>query len=383
MKTKSEKELEAEKRLGGNEDLSFRFATIHEIIQHAHSTVSQGVWDYMAGATDSETTLRRNRHGYDKLGLRPRSMRDVTNFDPSTEFFGKKVRLPLILAPVGSIESFAAGGGATTAKAAERFNVFDMLSSRCAPGLEEVAKSADNPRIFQLYVRGDDDFVDDYVKRAIDNGYDGFAVTVDSASYSRRERDLANRFMKKWRSNVSDEEHIWQAKWTWDNVKRFKDKWDIPFVLKGIGDVEDAARAAQEGVDAIYISNHGGRALDHGRGTIQILPEIVREVKGKTKIIVDGGIQRGTDIIKAIAIGADMVGIGRLQCVGLGAAGEDGLVRVLEILEEELGIAFSLMGAQTWADIGPDSLVEADAVHDPSVWSSHIMTDLPKHPYGN
>ena len=265
MKTKSEKKLEAEKRLGGNEDLSFRFATIHEIIQHAHSTVSQGVWDYMAGATDSETTLRRNRHGYDKLGLRPRAMKDVTHFDPSTEFFGKKVRMPLILAPVGSIESFAAGGGAVTAKAAERFNVFDMLSSRCAPGLEEVANSADNPRIFQLYVRGDDNFVDDYVQRAIDNGYDGFAVTVDSASYSRRERDLANRFMKKWRSNVSDEEHIWQAKWTWDNVKRFKDKWDIPFVLKGIGDVEDAARAAQEGVDAIYISNHGGRALDRRR----------------------------------------------------------------------------------------------------------------------
>ena len=153
--------------------------------------------------------------------------------------------------------------------------------------------------------------------------------------------------MKKWRANVSDEEHIWQAKWTWDIVKRVKDKCDIPFVLKGVGDVEDAARAAQEGVDAVYISNHGGRALDHGRGTIQILPDIVSEVKGKTKIIVDGGIQRGTEIIKAMAIGADMVGIGRLQCVGLGAAGQDGLIRVLEILEEELGIAFSLMGAQT------------------------------------
>ena len=113
------------------------------------------------------------------------------------------------------------------------------------------------------------------------------------------------------------------------------------FRPKGVGDVEDAARAAQEGVDAVYISNHGGRALDHGRGTIQILPDIVSEVKGKTKIIVDGGIQRGTDIIKAMAIGADMVGIGRLQCVGLGAAGQDGLIRVLEILEEELGIAFS------------------------------------------
>jgi glycolate oxidase len=382
MKTKSEQDLEAEKRLGGNEDLSFRFATIHEIIQFAHSTVSQGVWDYMAGATDSETTLRRNRHGYDQIGLRPRSMRDVTKFDPSTEFMGKKVRLPLILAPVGSIESFAEGGGATTAKAAESYNIFDMLSSRCAPGLEEVAAAADNPRIFQLYVRGDDAFVDDFAQRAIDNGYSAFAVTVDSASYSRRERDLANRFMKKWRSNVSNEEHIWQAQWTWDNVKRFKDKWDIPLILKGIGDVEDAVRAAEEGVDGVYVSNHGGRALDHGRGTIQVLPEIVREVKGKTKIIVDGGIQRGTDIVKAMAIGADMVGIGRLQCVGLGAGGADGLVRVLEILEEELSVCFALMGVNSWADISTDNLVKADAVHEPSVWSSHIMTDLPKHPYG-
>jgi isopentenyl diphosphate isomerase/L-lactate dehydrogenase-like FMN-dependent dehydrogenase len=363
-------------------DIQFQFATIHELIQAAHKTVSQGVWDYLAGGSDSESTLRRNRRGYDKIGFRPRAMVDVTKFDPSAEFLGKKVRMPVLLAPVGSIESFAPEGGAATAKAAERFNVFDVLSSRCFPGLEAVAEAANNPRIFQLYVRGDDDFVDDYVKRAIDNGYDGFAVTVDSAAYTRRERDLANRYLKKWRSNVSGDDHAWQAKWTWDNVKRFKDKWDIPFILKGIGDVEDAARACAEGVDVVYVSNHGGRALDHGRGTIEVLPEIVAECKGKAKIVVDGGIQRGTDIVKAKALGADMVAIGRLQCVGLGAAGVDGLVRVLELLEEEVSIAFALMGVNRFDELSPDNLVPVDPVHEPSVWSSHIMTKLPEHPYG-
>ena len=380
--SKQEKKQVTDADMANQADLSYRFATIHELIHAAHKTCSQGTWDYLAGGSDSETTLRRNRYGYDKLALRPRAMVDVSTFDPSVEFMGKKIRLPLILAPVGSIETFAEGGGVVTAQAAERFNVFDMLSSRCTPGLEAVAQAADNPRIFQLYVRGGDEFVDDHAKRAIDSGYDAFAVTVDSATYSRRERDLANRYLKKWRSNVTTDENTWQAQWTWDNVKRFKDKWDIPLILKGIGDVDDAGRACEEGVDGVYISNHGGRALDHGRGSIEVLPEVVAECKGKTKIIVDGGIQRATDIVKAKALGADMVGIGRLQCIGCAAAGVDGLVRLLEILEEELSIAFGLMGVTNWGQVGEDNLRAADPVHEPSVWSSHIMTQLPAHPYG-
>src|SRR5947208_2068279 len=328
-------------------NLDGKFATLHEIVRAARHNLGPGPWDYLIGGTETETTLRRNRQALDSVAFRPRVLRDVSKIDTSATLFGRSVRIPVMLAPIGSIETFTEGGGATAAKASGEFGVPQMLSSVCNPGLEAVAKAADNFRIFQLYVRGDDAWVDDWVRRAVDAGYAAFCLTVDTACYSRRERDLARRFVKPWRLRASG--HEFQAALSWDHVKRFKDTHDIPLILKGIATAEDAALACEHGVEAIYVSNHGGRQLDHGRGTMDALPEVVDAVGGRATIMVDGGFLRGTDVVKAIAAGAQCVGVGRLECLGLAAAGPPGLVRALEMLEDEIRIALGLMGASSLA----------------------------------
>src|SRR5881296_2984049 len=324
-------------------NLGDKFSTLHEIVRAARNNLAPGPWDYLMGGAETETTVRRNRLALDSIAFRPRVLRDVSKIDTTSTFFGRPVRIPVMLAPIGSIETFAEGGGATAAKASEEFGVPQMLSSVCNPGLEAVAAAANNFRVFQLYVRGDDAWVDDWVRRAVDHGYAAFCLTVDTACYSRRERDLARRFVKPWRVRASGFD--FQASLSWDHVKRFKDTHDIPLILKGIATAEDAALACEHGVEVVYVSNHGGRQLDHGRGTMEVLPEVVAAAAGRAAIMVDGGFLRGTDVVKAIAMGAQCVGVGRLECLGLAAAGPPGLVRALELLEDEIRIALGLLGA--------------------------------------
>ncbi len=307
-------------------------------------------------------------------------LRDVSRIDTSSTFFGRRLRIPVMLAPIGSIETFTPGGAATAAKASASFGVAQMLSSACNPGLEATAAAApDNFRIFQLYVRGDDAFVDDHVKRAKDNGYAVFCMTVDTAMYSRRERDLARRFVKPWRLRATGQE--FQAALSWDQVKRFKDRHDIPLILKGIATGEDAAIACDLGVDAVYVSNHGGRQLDHGRGSIEVLPEVVKAMAGRSVVMVDGGFMRGTDVVKAIALGAQVVGLGRLSCLGLAAAGEPGLVRALELLEDEIRIAMGLLGVHSLGQLDPSYLHAAAPVTLPHVTSAFPLLDLDDRRY--
>ncbi len=252
--------------------------------------------------------------------------------DASAELFGRKLRLPVMMAPVGALEIFdPAGAAASVARGAGRFGAAHMLSSVSEPGLEKVAEAApDALRIYQLYVRGDDAFVEDRVSRAIASGYTAFCLTVDTAHYSRRERDIAKRYVRESRLRATGGD--FQKGLEWRTVKLIKDKYKIPLILKGIATAEDAAIALDHGVEWIYVSNHGGRQLDHGRGAMHVLPEIVSAVEGRAKIMVDGSFCRGSDIVKAIALGADLVGIGRLQCWALAAAGETGIVRMLELL---------------------------------------------------
>ena len=253
-----------------------------------------------------------------------------------------------------------------------------MLSSVCNPGLEAVAKAADNFRIFQLYVRGDDGFVDDHVHRAVANGYTGFCLTVDTASYSRRERDLARRFVKPWRLRATGFDY--QAGLSWSNVKRFKDTHpSVPLILKGIATAEDAALAVEHGVDVVYVSNHGGRQLDQGRGSLDVLPEVVKAVGGRARIIVDGCFQRGTDVVKAIALGADLVGMGRMPCFGLAAAGAAGCVRMLELMEDEIRIALALLGVDRLSALESVLLHAAPPVALPHVFSAFPLLDGPDY----
>jgi len=349
-------------------NLDEQFQTIHELARAARRNLADGPWDYLIGGTETETTVKRNRLAIDSVGFRPRVLRDVSKVDATSTFFGRPVRLPVMLAPVGSVESFTPGGGATAAKASGAFGVPHMLSSACNPGLEATAKAADNYRIFQLYVRGDDAFVDDHVKRARDHGYTIFCMTVDSAHYSRRERDIDKRFVKPWRQGATG--MSWQAALSWDQVKRFKDTHDIPLILKGIATAEDAAIACEHGVAGVYVSNHGGRQLDHGVGSLAVLPEVVRAVEGRAPVIVDGGFMRGTDVVKAIALGAQMVGLGRLQCLGLAAAGQAGLERALELLEEEVKICLGLLGVTTYGQLDGSFVRPAPVVSDPGALSA-------------
>ena len=362
-------------------DAASEFLTLHEIVQKAQKNLTRNTWDYLVGGTETETTLKRNRRALDSIAFRPRVCRDVSEVDGTGELLGRRLRIPLLLAPIGSLESFDpdGGGGASAARAAEAFDVVHMLSSRCNPGLEETAAAADNARIFQLYVRGDHAFEDDHVRRAVDHGYYAFCVTVDSALYSRRERDLANRFVKPWRAGATGMEY--QAAYSWDNVKRFKDSHDIPLILKGIATAEDAALCVEYGVEGVYVSNHGGRQLDHGRGAIDVLPEVVAAVAGKAAVIVDGGICRGSDIVKAIVLGADAVGIGRMQGFGLAAGGVPGLVRVLELLEEEMRVCLGLLGVTALDQLDGSYLHAVAPVDPPHVTSAFPLIEPDRHRY--
>src|SRR5687767_1013799 len=353
--------------------LEERFQTLHEIVRAARQRLPAGEWDYLTGGTETETTLRRNRLALDAIAFRPRVLRDVSRVDSTSTFLGRTVRIPVMFAPIGSIESFTPGGGATAAQASAEFGVPQMLSNVCNPGLEAVAKAADNFRIFQLYVRGDDAFVDDHVRRALEHGYAAFCLTVDTAWYSRRERDLARRFVKPWRLRATG--HDYQAALSWDHVKRFKDRHAVPLILKGIATAEDAAIACEHGVDVVYVSNHGGRQLDHGRGSTDVLPEVVKAVAGRAKIIVDGAFQRGSDVVKAIALGADVVGLGRLACLGLAAAAAPGLVRTLELLEDEIRISMGLLGVNRLAALDTSYLHAAPPVAPPHVTSAFPLLD--------
>ena len=345
------------------------FQNLHEFVRKARARLNQNAWDYIVGASETETTMRRNRMALDEIAFRPRVLRNVAQVDASANLFGRKLRLPVMIAPVGALEIFDPGAGAAVARGAGRFGAAHMLSSVSEPGLEDTANAApDALRIYQLYVRGDDAFVDDHVKRARDHGYTIFCMTVDSAHYSRRERDLDKRFVKPWRQAARGME--WQAALSWDQVKRFKDTHDIPLILKGIATAEDAAIACDHGVDGVYVSNHGGRQLDHGLGSLDVLPEVVRAVNGRAVVMVDGGFLRGTDVVKAIALGAQCVGLGRLQCMGLAAAGQAGLERALEILEEEIKICLGLLGVTSYSQLDASYLREARLVTEASALSA-------------
>ncbi|MBI1776621.1 MAG: alpha-hydroxy-acid oxidizing protein [Proteobacteria bacterium] len=356
------------------------FLALHELVKKARLNLNQNAWDYIVGGTETETTLKRNRYGLDALAFRPRVLRDVSTVDTSVSVLGRRLRLPILLAPVGSLESFDPGAGVAVVRAAGQFGVAHMLSSVCLPGLEEVAKAApDALRIFQLYVRGDDAFVDDHVRRAVAAGYAAFCVTVDTAIYSRRERDIAKRHLTGSRRRASGQDY--QAALDWRTIQRIRRALDVPLILKGIATAEDARMALDHGVDWIYVSNHGGRQLDHGRGSIEVLPEIVDAVAGKAKIMIDGGFCRGTDLAKAIASGADMVGLGRMQCLALAAAGEAGVVRLLELLEDEARRCLGLIGVTAFSQLDRSYLHPAQPLTAPDVLSAFPLLKIDDYPY--
>ncbi len=332
--------------------------TLFQILTLAKQNVSPGAWDYLMGGSETETTLNRNRRALDSIAFRPRILRDVSHIDTSTTLLGQKLKLPIMLAPIGSMQDIIAEGGVAPTRAAARAGIVHMLSSVCHPGLEEVSRAVDHPKFFQLYVRGDQAWVDDILARAVDHGYQAICLTVDRAYYGRRERDIAKGHRPTSRRGAASEH--FQASFTWADLDRIRNNIKLPLVLKGVATAEDAEIAIARGIDGIYVSNHGGRQLDHSQGSIEALSEIVSVVGGRAEIMVDGAILRGTDVVKALALGAKAVGIGRLQGIALGAGGEEAVVRVLEILETEMRSCMGLLGVASIAEIGPQCVTRTE-----------------------
>jgi glycolate oxidase len=271
--------------------------------------------------------------------------------------------MPVLLAPLASVTDIDAEGALPIARAAKEFGCLMFLSSVTRPGLDEVARAAGDNLVLQLYTDGDDRWVIDAAKRAADAGCKALCVTVDVPAFGRRERGLHARQTISGRpfgGQRAGESH--RARADWKIVPKLRRALDVPLMLKGIQTAEDATLALEHGVDVIYVSNHGGRQLDHGRGAIDLLPEIVASARGKAEIVVDGGFMRGTDVLKGIAKGAAMVGLGRLQALALGAAGEAGVHRMLELIETEMRVAMKLLGVNRFVELDGSYLQPAAPV---------------------
>lgn len=268
-------------------------------------------------------------------------LRNVAKIDPSRTILGSRLRIPYLLAPVGSLELVVEDGSALSVRAAAAFGTIATISSGSLPGLELAAQAAAGDKWFQLYVGGDFGWITEMIERVRAAGYIALILTVDSSHYGGRERQIARRWSPPRHHNNGIR---FQDRLDWETVRRIKANTALAIGIKGIQTGEDAELALRCGVDLIWVSNHGGRQLDHARATIEVLPEVATAVGGKAPIVIDGGFMRGTDVLKAIVLGATAVATGRLQALALAAAGEAGVRRMLEILEAEIETSMALLG---------------------------------------
>ncbi len=351
------------------------FKSLTEMVQLAQANLPRESWDYLMGGADTETTLKRNRLSIDSLQFRPRVMHDVHKVSVATSLLGQDMRIPVFLPPIGSVQLFEEGGGASVAKGAAEFGTLQILSSVCTPDYESVANASAAAKVYQLYLMGDQGWMDDIIARTLELGYVGFCLTADTQVYSRRERDI----LKGWRppsgSSALQSDFGHQARMNWETVAHIKEKFDIPLWVKGINTADDASRAIDAGVDVVYVSNHGGRQLDHGRGCIDSLPEVVAAVDDRAPVVVDGGFLRGADVVKALCRGATAVGMGRLEGLAMAAGGVPGIVRALELVEQELVTTMALMGAASLDELNPAFLEAAASVVAPHVLSAFPLLD--------
>ena len=354
--------------------------TLTEIVVLARRNLDDGVWVMVTGGAETETTLLRNRQSLDEIAFRTRVLRDVRSVDTAATFLGLPQRIPVMLAPVGTIGQIDQAGALAAARAGAAFGVTTFVSSTADPGIETVRQGTDAPLIFQLYVRGDDDWLRAQLDQIVELGYAALCVTVDTPTGSRniepRRLDPSASLATPQGSPQTGME--FQAAFSWKQIEILGEKSTIPLIIKGITTAEDAKIAAAHGVAAIYISNHGGRQLDHCPGTIELIPEIIGAVGDQAEVIVDGGFMRGTDVVKAIALGAKSVAIGKLYLYGLAAGGEAGVVRVLELLEAEIRNNMGLLGVTSLDQLDPSYLRAANPVRPPGPFSALPLVDFPE-----
>lgn len=366
--------------------------TIQDLKEIAKSKVPSVMFDYMQGGAEDELTLKWNREAFSKYEFVPRVLRDVSQIDLSTTVQGVDLKIPVISAPTGMSRMFHHLGERAVVKASHKAGAAYSLSTVATTSIEDVAEESKGPLFFQIYAWHNRDMVYDFINRCKSENYNGIMLAVDLASLGKRERDLRNghgrpsvlrrntalgalsrpawlyHFLTKpkWRmanminhlphganamkviDNVNKQ---FSATVNWADVKELQQKWNGKFMLKGIQSVEDAVLAAEHGVSGIILSNHGGRQLDGAPAPLDLLPKVVEAVGSDVEVMMDGGIERGSDIIKAIALGANAVLIGKAYLYGLAAGGEAGVNRTFEILTDEMIRVMQLIGCASISEL--------------------------------
>ena len=354
----------------------------------AEAALPPAHYGYLATGVDGDETLRANREGFDRFDLRPRRLVDVSSIDMSVELLGQRWETPIILAPVGSQKAFHGEGEMAAARASSAKGHHQILSTVTTTSIEDVNAARSRPAWYQLYATSSWDVTQALIRRAEGAGCEALVLTVDLPVGSNRE--TAERYARVDTRDCSlchdasppdDDPMSFPTGWlarkpmfdgldmsrvvfgtptmTWDFVRRLKGETDMRVLVKGIMRDDDARRCIEYGADGIIVSNHGGRADASGRSTIESLPEIVREVRGHIPVLVDGGFRRGTDILKAMALGADAICIGRPYIWGMAAFGQEGVERVLDILRAELRIAMQLHGISSLGGLDRSFVTEA------------------------
>ncbi|MBM3776234.1 MAG: alpha-hydroxy-acid oxidizing protein [Acidobacteria bacterium] len=318
-------------------------------------------YDFIAGGVDDEWTLRRNREGFDRITLRPRMLVDVSRLDLSLTLFGDRIEMPILIAPTGAQSQAHPEGELAMARAAAQVGTILAVSTNSSHPQDKIAAAAGGVKWFQLYAGPDFETTRERVERALESGYKAVILTVDTPYHSHRERLLRHRVSgnapagaplaqeRRRRGGAEPPQpyrlrQMFTAQLTWKYLDELNGYARVPVLIKGILTAEDAGLAAERGAAGIIVSNHGGRYLEGAPSTIEVLPEIVAEVKGRVPVLIDGGFRRGTDVLKALAIGAKAVLVGRPPLWGLGAYGQAGATRVLELLQTELALAMGLSG---------------------------------------
>ena len=368
---------------------------IEDLRGMARRRLPRAIFDFFDGGAEDEVTLRENRAAFERVRLLPKVLVNVAQADPRMEIFGKESRLPLAIAPTGGISAGRAGAELALARAAKAFGVPFTLATPAAFTIERVAEEVGGRLWFQLYAVRDREFREKLISRAKNSGYEAMLVTVDLPVSGKRERDPRNGFVTpynpSWRNS---RDVLFKPSWLleilrhglpgmanfegyrfstpagtdiatavgremdagldWDAVKRIRELWPGKLLLKGVERPDDAERAAAIGCDGVVVSNHGGRQLDGAAATLDALPEIARSVGNKLTVLLDGGVRRGVDILKARALGARAVLTGRATLFGVMAGGERGASKALEILATEYERAMKLCGVRSSAEIGAD-----------------------------
>ena len=365
---------------------------IEDLRQAARRRLPRSVFDYIDGGADAEVTLRENVRAYEDIAFRPKSAVKIPEVGLSTTVLGTTIALPFILAPVGSSRMFWPRGEEVAAKVAGAAGTIYSLSTLSGCRLEDVRKATPGTAWFQLYLCGGRDVASATIQRAKDVGYSALILTIDTGVAGLRERDFRNGskelLTRSWPMLPYAGQFISRPRWlagffgdgglmsfpnvmlpdgpmlyadvgaaleqstvTWADLKWIREIWKGPIVIKGVHIGDDAKRAVDEGADAIVVSNHGGRQLDGVAATIRVLPEVVAAVGGRTEVLLDGGIRRGSDIVKARCLGARAVLIGRAYAYGLGAAGGPGVTRAVEILRTDVVRTMKLLGCASVAEL--------------------------------